>query len=95
MKVVDEIIESLHNGVSRNDKGFRDNCEKLIQELLEKDRVEQLKLHLVSGCFTADNIKDVYDIGRAHEKNNSDCTSDIIKEAWVKANDLYHNLKEE
>tara|TARA_R110001599_G_C12206540_1_gene656183 strand:+ start:1479 stop:1760 length:282 start_codon:yes stop_codon:yes gene_type:complete len=51
MKVVDEIIESLHNGVSRNDKGFRDNCEKLIRKLIEDDRAEQLILHPVSKRF--------------------------------------------
>lgn len=35
--------------------------------------------------FTADDIKEVYELGRAHEKNNSDCTSDMIKTAWIKA----------
>lgn len=47
MKVVDEIIELLHSGVSRNDKRFRDECDKLIQKLIEDDRAEQLILHNV------------------------------------------------
>ena len=60
MKTVDEIIELLNNGVSRNDKRFRDGCERLIGKLIEGDRAEQLKLHLVSCCDFALWLQDNY-----------------------------------
>ena len=56
----------------------------------------ELKNHGVIGdvmSFSADDIKEVYEIGRMHEKNGSDCTSEQIKNAWVRADDLYKNLK--
>jgi len=63
-------------------------------ELSPKDaQAELLNLFSVMGSFSADDIKEVYEIGRAHEKNKSDCTSQMIKDAWIMGDDLYRNIK--
>ena len=63
-------------------------------EISPKDaQTELLNLFSIMGSFSADDIKEVYEIGRAHENNKSDCTSQMIKDAWVRADDLYRNIK--
>ena len=63
-------------------------------EVNPKDAQTELwNLFSVMCSFSADDIKEVYEIGRVHEKNQSDCTSQIIKDAWVSADGLYRNIK--
>ena len=52
-----------------------------------------LEIFEESGSFDVDDIKDAYEIGRAHEKNNSTCTSDEIRKAWLYSNQMYRYLK--
>lgn len=59
------------------------------EETLEKI----LEIFEESGSFDIDDIKDVYEIGRAHEKNKSTCTSDEIREAWLESNRMYRYIK--
>lgn len=57
--------------------------------LKQSDNVD---LASVVGSFSSDDIKEVYEIGRGHEKNRSDCTSEMIKKAWGKADNMYKNI---
>lgn len=59
----------------------------------EKAQNELWNLFSVMGSFSIDDIKDVYNIGRAHEINKSDCTATEIGEAWLKADELNRNIK--
>jgi hypothetical protein len=43
--------------------------------------------------FSIQDIKDAYDLGRAHERNGSDCTSEIVGNAWLRAEILNKNIK--
>jgi hypothetical protein len=45
------------------------------------------------GSFDVDDIKFAYEVGRSHEKNNSTCTSDEIREAWLKSNQMYRHIR--
>lgn len=45
------------------------------------------------GCFNGDDIKYIYELGRTHEKNMSDCTGETIKEVFIWSNKLDRNIK--
>ena len=63
-------------------------------ELSPKDaQTELLNLFSVMGSFSIDDIKEVYNIGRAHELNGSDCTATNIGETWLKADDWNRDIK--
>lgn len=59
----------------------------------EKAQAELWNLFSVMGSFSIDDIKEVYNIGRAHELNGSDCTATEIGNAWLKADDWNRNIK--
>lgn len=71
-------------------------------ELLKKVASGELKpehvqselkiLYTNSGTFTIDDIEEVYNIGRAHQKNKSTITSKDIAEAWLNADSSHRNI---
>jgi len=66
----------------------------LIAETFAKEHLqEQLQLHVVSGCFSGDDLKEVYELGRTHEKNKSGVTGDDIKEVWINADKCVNDIE--
>ena len=69
---------------------FEDRINDL--EYVQSEVKNNVDLASVLGSFSSDDIKEVYEIGRGHEKNRSDCTSEMIKKAWGKADNMYKNI---
>ena len=77
MKKIDEIIEQVESG-----------------KILPEEAYEQIiKIFNIYGCFNIDDIKEVYEIGRNHEKNKSTCTGEEIKLTWLRAYILNGKIK--
>jgi len=77
MDQFNEILDRVDNKEITPEEGY-----KQIRELIE-----------TTGFFTADDIKFVYEIGRAHQKNKADCTSEEIKTSWLEADRMNRNIK--
>ena len=69
--------------------------EKYVSKEITSDEAVRQMFELFDevGCFDGDVIKEVYEIGRSHERNGSDCTSEMIRNAWVWSDKIYRNLK--
>lgn len=60
-----------------------------MSEKINKDLTNDNDIQL----FTGEEIKEVYELGRIHEKKGSDCTGEIIRDTWVRAHILNKNIK--
>lgn len=60
--------------------------EKFIDNVLKKELSE-------THIFTADDIKEAYELGRVHEEKNSDCTGDIVKKVYLESDKLHKSIK--
>jgi hypothetical protein len=77
MDQFNDILDNVDNKETTPEHGYT-----LIRELVE-----------TTGFFTADDIKYAYELGRIHQKNKSDCTSEEIKDSWLQADRMNRNIK--
>ncbi len=72
---------------------FCDTCRKDIERKTLKKLPDLVKNMHDSPIFSIDDIKEVYDIGRAHELNGVECTSSEIGKIWTKVDYFNRNIK--
>jgi hypothetical protein len=65
----------------------------LDHEIITEKQAHQQMLDLFMNCFSVDDIKLVYELGRSAGKKKNMKTSEEIGSAFLRANKLYFNLK--
>lgn len=84
-----ELIKRVESEINKTPTGELRNllCDAniAIQSLIKNELSETQR-------FTADDIKDAYELGRVHEEKNSDCNGDIVKKVYLESDKLHKSI---